>query len=188
MSEVTQILEAARAGDEAAATRLFELVYAELRQVAARKMAGEAAGHTLQPTALVHEAWLRLGADAQPHWRNRAHFFAAAGEAMRRILVERARRRQAARRGGGIGPADMDGLPLAAPDRDECLLELDDALERFAAVEPQKAALVKLRYFAGLRHEEAAEALGISTATASRWWLYAKAWLQEAMQPATPEG
>ena len=107
---------------------------------------------------------------------------------MRRILVERARHRQAARHGGGVEPADVDDLPLAAPDRDARLLALDDALARFTAVEPQKAALVKLRYFAGLRHEEAAEALGISTATASRWWLYAKAWLREAMQPAVPEG
>ncbi len=182
MSDVTQILTAVRAGDDAAATRLFELVYAELRQVAAQKMAHEAAGHTLQPTALVHEAWLRLGADAQPHWQNRAHFFAAAAEAMRRILVDRARRKQAQRRGAGVEHAELDGLQLAGPVDDEQLLALNDALERFAALDAPKAELVKLRYFVGLTTEQAAKVMNISEPTAKRWWAYAKAWLFRELQ------
>ncbi|HMO63660.1 MAG TPA: ECF-type sigma factor [Verrucomicrobiota bacterium] len=177
MSDVTEILAAARAGDDAAGGRLYELVYAELKQVAARKMAGESAGHTLQPTALVHEAWLRLGADAQPHWQNRAHFFAAAAEAMRRILVDRARRRLARRRGGDAEHLDVEEVPLAAPAEDERLLALDEALDRLAEVDAPKARLVKLRYFAGLTLEQAARVLDISEPTAKRWWAYAKAWL-----------
>lgn len=177
MSDVTQILAADRDGDEAAAGRLFELVYAELRQVAAQKMAREAAGHTLQPTALVHEAWLRLGADAQPHWQNRAHFFSAAAEAMRRILVDRARRKQAQRRGEGAEHVELEGIELAGPVDDEQLLALNDALDRFAAVDAPKAELVKLRYFVGLTTEQAAQVLNISEPTAKRWWAYAKAWL-----------
>ena len=184
MSDVTQILTAVRAGDDAAATRLFELVYAELRQVAAQKMSHESAGHTLQPTALVHEAWLRLGADAQPHWQNRAHFFAAAAEAMRRILVERARRKLAQRRGAGAEHVELDGLQIAGPVDDEQLLALNDALDRFAAVDAPKAELVKLRYFVGLTTEQAAKVMNISEPTAKRWWAYAKAWLFREMQTA----
>ncbi len=183
MSDVTQILAAVRAGDEAAAARLFERVYAELRQVAAQKMAREAAGHTLQPTALVHEAWLRLGADAQPHWQNRAHFFSAAAEAMRRILVDRARRKQALRRGAGVEHVELDGLQLAGPVDDEQLLALDEALGRFAALDAPKSELVKLRYFVGLTTEQAAQVLNISEPTAKRWWAYAKAWLYRELQP-----
>lgn len=182
MSDVTQILAAVRAGDDAAADRLFELVYAELRQVAAQKMARESPGHTLQPTALVHEAWLRLGADAQPHWQNRAHFFAAAAEAMRRILVDRARRKQAQRRGEGAEHVELDGLQLAGPLDDEQLLALNDALERFAALDAPKAELVKLRYFVGLTTEQAAQVLDVSEPTAKRWWAYAKAWLYREVQ------
>jgi RNA polymerase sigma factor (TIGR02999 family) len=181
MSDVTQILTAVRAGDDAAATRLFELVYAELRQVAAQKMAGEAAGHTLQPTALVHEAWLRLGADAQPHWQNRAHFFSAAAEAMRRILVDWARRKQAQRRGAGAEHLELDGIEIAGPVDDEQLLALDEALDRLAAVDASKAELVKLRYFVGLTTEQAAKVMNISEPTAKRWWAYAKAWLFREM-------
>lgn len=177
MSDVTQILAAVRAGDEAASARLFELVYAELRQVAAQKMARESAGHTLQPTALVNEAWLRLGADAQPHWQNRAHFFGAAAEAMRQILVDRARRKQAQRRGEGAEHVELDGLQLAGPVEDDQLLALNDALERFSALDPSKAELVKLRYFVGLTTEQAAKVMNISEPTAKRWWAYAKAWL-----------
>lgn len=177
MSDVTQILAAVRDGDVAAAGRLFELVYAELRQVAAQKMAREAAGHTLQPTALVHEAWLRLGAEAQPHWQNRAHFFSAAAEAMRRILVDRARRKQAQRRGEGAEHVELEGIELAGPVDDEQLLALNDALDRFAAVDAPKAELVKLRYFVGLTTEQAARVMNISEPTAKRWWAYAKAWL-----------
>lgn len=183
MSDVTQILAAVRAGDDAAAARLFERVYAELRQVAAQKMAREAAGHTLQPTALVHEAWLRLGADAQPHWQNRAHFFSAAAEAMRRILVDRARRKQALRRGAGVEHVELDGLHLAGPVDDEQLLALDEALGRFAALDAPKSELVKLRYFVGLTTEQAAQVLNISEPTAKRWWAYAKAWLYRELQP-----
>lgn len=185
MSDVTQILTAARAGDDAAAGRLFELVYAELRQVAAQKLAGEAPGHTLQPTALVHEAWLRLGADAQPHWQNRAHFFSAAAEAMRRILVDRARRKQALRRGAGAEHVELDGIEIAGPVDDMQLLALNEALDRFAAVDVQKADLVKLRYFAGLTLEEAAALLEVSEPTAKRWWAYAKAWLYRELTAGT---
>lgn len=181
MSDVTQILAAVRTGDDAAAARLFELVYAELRQVASQKMAREAAGHTLQPTALVHEAWLRLGADAQPHWQNRAHFFSAAAEAMRRILVDRARRKQAQRRGEGAEHLELDGIEIAGPVDDEQLLALNEALERFAALDASKAQLVKLRYFVGLTTEQAAAVLDISEPTAKRWWAYAKAWLFREM-------
>ena len=184
MSDVTQIHTAVRAGDDAAAERLFELVYAELRQVAAQKMAGESPGHTLQPTALVHEAWLRLGADAQPHWQNRAHFFAAAAEAMRRILVDRARRKQAQRRGAGAEHVELDGLELAGPVDDDQLLALNEALDRLAAADPTKAELVKLRYFVGLTTDQAAKVMNISEPTAKRWWAYAKAWLFREMQTA----
>ena len=146
-------------------------------------MAHEAAGHTLQPTALVHEAWLRLGADAQPHWENRAHFFAAAAEAMRRILVDRARRKQAQRRGAAAEHVELDGLEIAAPVKDEELLALNDALDRFAAKDPTKAELVKLRYFVGLTLEQAARILNISEPMAKRWWGYAKAWLYRELHP-----
>jgi RNA polymerase sigma factor (TIGR02999 family) len=185
MSDVTQILTAVRAGDDAAAERLFELVYAELRQVAAQKMARESAGHTLQPTALVHEAWLRLGADAQPHWQNRAHFFAAAAEAMRRILVDRARRKQALRRGAAAGHVELEGIQIAGPVDDDQLLALNDALEQFAALDAPKAELVKLRYFVGLTTEQAAKVMNISEPTAKRWWAYAKAWLFRECQDRT---
>lgn len=184
MSDVTQILAAVRAGDEAAAERLFELVYEELRKVAAQKMRGESDGHTLQPTALVHEAWLRLGADAQPHWQNRAHFFSAAAEAMRRILVDRARRKQSQRRGAGVEHVALDGIEIAGPVDDQQLLALNDALERFAALDVPKAELVKLRYFVGLTTEQAAKVMNISEPTAKRWWAYAKAWLyRECQEP-----
>lgn len=177
MSDVTQILAAVRAGEDAAAARLFELVYTELRQIAARKMAHEQAGHTLQPTALVHEAWLRLGADALPHWENRAHFFSAAAEAMRRILVDCARRKQAKRRGASAEHVELDELQIAGPVEDDQLLALDDALERLSVLDAPKAELVKLRYFVGLTTEQAAQLLNISEPTAKRWWAFAKAWL-----------
>jgi RNA polymerase sigma factor (TIGR02999 family) len=176
--DFTLLLRSAQEGDERAASALFSLLYAELRRLAAAKMSREAAGHTLQPTALVHEAWLRLGGDRQPAWENRAHFFGAAAEAMRRILIESARRRQAGRHGGGQErrPAEeIDLVPTAeAGDR---LIAVHEALARFEAVEPQKASLVKLRYFAGLTLEQAAEAMGVPAGTAKRWWLYSRAWL-----------
>ena len=160
------------------AEELLPLVYEELRKIAAHKMAQEAPGQTLQPTALVHEAWLRLGADAQPEWQNRAHFFAAAAEAMRRILVERARRRTALKRGGGANAVSLDAIeiPIVSPD-DERLLAVDEALEEFAAIQPRKAELVKLRFFTGMTFEEAASVLGIAVPTAKEWWAYARAWL-----------
>jgi RNA polymerase sigma factor (TIGR02999 family) len=166
------------------AQELLPLVYQELRKLAAHKMALEAPGQTLQPTALVHEAWLRLGADAQPPWKNRAHFFAAAAEAMRRILVERARRRTALKRGGGADRLRLDEaeIPLLAPD-DERLLAVDEVLEQFAAINPRQAELVKLRFFTGMTFEEAASVLGIAVPTAKEWWAYSRAWLAVAMHP-----
>jgi RNA polymerase sigma factor (TIGR02999 family) len=157
---------------------LFVLVYEELRRIAGSKMAGESAALTLQPTALVHEAWLRLGADAQPKWESREHFFAAAAEAMRRILIDRARRRAAQRHGGGLERVNLETMDVAdMAGRDELLLAINDALEKLAATDAAKAELVKLRYFGGLTMPEAAQALGVSEATAHRWWAYARAWL-----------
>ena len=167
-----------------AADRLLRLVYDELRRVAAGKMALERAGATLQPTALVHEAWLRLGGDQQPSWENRAHFFGAAAEAMRRILIGHARRRRAQRRGGGQSHFDIDDLELTTPMEDDRLLAVNDALEQLSAVHPSKAELVKLRYFVGLTIEDAAKTLGISEATAKRWWAFARAWLHREMATA----
>jgi RNA polymerase sigma factor (TIGR02999 family) len=177
MSDVTQLLGAMAQGDEQAAERLLPLVYEELRKLAASKMAHERPGLTLQPTALVHEAWLRLGGSESPPWQGRAHFFGAAAEAMRRILIENARRRKALRHGGGKVRVDIQELELAGPVADDQLLATDEALSRFGALDPKKAELVKLRYYAGLTIEEASAALGISEATAKRWWDYARAWL-----------
>src|SRR5258708_29445801 len=149
MSELTSVLNAAARGEPGAA-KLLPLVYDELRRLAARKMAQEAGTQTLQPTALVHEAWLRLGGDEQPTWENRTHFFCAAAEAMRRILIDRARRKQAVRHGGGQERCDLEEVEIAMPNQDNELLAVNEVLDRFAAQEPQKAELVKLRYFAGL--------------------------------------
>lgn len=159
------------------AEALLPQVYRELRRLAAHKLAQEAPGHTLQPTALVHEAWLRLAAQDKQAYANRTHFFAVAAEAMRRILIDRARRRQAVRRGGRAQRVDTDALEIAAPAADDRLLALNEALERFAVLEPQKAELVKLRYFVGLTLAEAAEVLGVSEPTAKRHWAYARTWL-----------
>jgi len=178
VSEVTRILDAIAQGDPNAAERLLPLVYEELRRLAAHKMAGEAPGHTLQPTELVHEAWMRLTAGEEPHWKNRAHFFGAAAEAMRRILVQRARKRTAWKRGGGAGRVSLDELeiPIAEAD-DERLLAVDEALEKLAALDRPTAELVKLRYFTGMTFEEAAAVLGIGVRTAKEWWAFARAWL-----------
>ena len=177
--DLTVILQRVGRGEELPADRLLPLVYGELRKVAGAKMAREAAGQTLQPTALVHEAWLRLGGDAQPAWQNRAHFFSAAAEAMRRILIESARRRRAVRHGGGLEKVSSDAaaLDIAAPAADEELLLLHEALDALAAHEPRKAELVKMNYFIGLSLEESAQVLGISTRTAERDWAYSRAWL-----------
>jgi RNA polymerase sigma factor (TIGR02999 family) len=182
VSDVTLILQRIEQGDPRAAAELLPLVYEELRRLAAQKMAHEAAGHTLQPTALVHEAWLRLGGEAQPNWQNRAHFFGAAAEAMRRILIDHARRRQALRHGGGQERVNVDEVELAASATDDDqLLAVHEALDRLAAEDPRKAELVKLRYFVGLTNEEAAEALGVSVPTVKRDWAYARAWLFAAI-------
>ncbi len=187
MSEVTRILSAVEQGDARAAERLLTLVYDELRRLAARKLARERPGQTLQPTALVHEAYLRLvDADNAPHWNGRGHFFAAAAEAMRRILVERARRRRRLRHGGGRQRIDLDeACSLAGPPSDD-LLDLDEALTRLAARDPVRAELVKLRFFAGLTMPEAAEALGISLATAERYWTFARTWLYAELTEEGP--
>ena len=185
MSEFTHILERVEHGDPKAAAELLPIVYDELRRLAARKMAREAAGHTLQPTALVHEAWMRLGGSDAPSFQNRAHFFGAAAEAMRRILIEHARRRRAAKRGAGVEVVDLDGVEIPSPvGDDDQLLALNEALEKFAAVDERKAELVKLRYFVGLNFEEAAAALGIAVPTAKQWWAYARSWLTVEMRSA----
>jgi len=182
VSDVTVILNRVQQGDPHAAEDLLPLVYQELRRLATHKMANEAAGHTLQPTALVHEAWLRLVANQNPQWNGRAHFFGAAAEAMRRILVENGRRKRAARHGGGQAKLDIQEIELAAPAPDDELLAVNDALEKLAARDPKKAELVKLRYFVGLTTEEAAEVLGISVPTADRWWNFSRAWLFEEIE------
>jgi RNA polymerase sigma factor (TIGR02999 family) len=180
MSDVTQILNAIDAGDPSAAERLLPLVYEELRTLAAARLAQEKPGQTLNATALVHEAYLRLVGDQA--FADRSHFFRVAADAMRRILVDRARRKQRGRHGGQRERVSLsDAEPAAAAPAEE-LLALDEALQRFAAVEPVKAELVKLRHFAGLSEEEAAAALGISRATASRHWTYARAWLISALE------
>lgn len=182
MRDVTRILTAMEQGNPQASEELLPLVYKELRRMAAYKMAYEPAGHTLQPTALVHEAWLKLVDSPAQSWQNRAHFFGAAAEAMRRILIARARRKLTQRRGLGAAHVDIDEFEVASPAPDEQLLALNAALDRFTALEPQQAELVKLRYFVGLKIEEAAEILGISEATAKRWWAYARAWLFQEIQ------
>ena len=186
MSNVTQLLQAASSGDPLAAGELLPLVYDELRQLAAHRLAGERNNHTLQPTALVHEAWLKLsGADDQ-NWNGRQHFFAAAAEAMRRILVDRARRRLAAKRGAGEICLDADDLDMPAPAPDDQLLAVNEAVEKFAAVDARKAELVKLRYFVGLTFEEASEVLGIAVPTAKEWWAYSRAWLRVEIAGTSP--
>ncbi|HJZ56792.1 MAG TPA: ECF-type sigma factor [Gemmataceae bacterium] len=182
MADVTQLLDAAAAGDPKAAADLLPLVYDELRKLAAARMAEESPGQTLQPTALVHEAYLRLVGDQ--HFDGRGHFFASAAEAMRRILVEHARRRGRLRRGGDRGRVDLDGLDVAAPERSDDLLALDEALTALGAADPKAAELVRLRYFAGLTVPEAAAVLGVSPRTADFLWAYAKAWLLRRIEGA----
>ena len=179
--DITLLLQRVAGGDTQAADRILPLVYDELRKLAAAKMAREPSGQTLQATALVHEAWLRLGGDQQPNWQNRAHFFAAAAEGMRRILVDNARRRRAVRHGGALEKvsADATGVDVAAPQaaEDEQLIRLDEALGKLALHDPRKAELVKHHHFVGLTLQETAEAMGISERTAKRDWAYARAWL-----------
>jgi len=180
MTDVTRLLDAAAAGDRRAAAELLPVVYDELRKLAATRMAREAPGHTLDATGLVHEAYLRLvGGQRFDH---RGHFFAAAAEAMRRILVESARRKATQKRGGTGERVDLEPAKFAAPDQPEDLLALDEALEQLAISEPQVAELVKLRYFTGLTIPQAAEALGVSPRTADDWWAFARAWLLVKIQ------
>ncbi len=182
MSDVTRILERAKQGDPKAAEDLLPLAYDELRRLAAVKMAGEVPGHTLQPTALVHEAWLRLSQQTNTRWQNREHFYAVAAEVMRRILVDRARRRQASKHGGQLERVDLDAVESAAPVDDERLLQVHDALERLAAEDAGKAQIVKLRFFVGLNNAEVAALLGVSEKTVKRHWAFAKAWLARVIQ------
>jgi RNA polymerase sigma factor (TIGR02999 family) len=179
MSEVTRILSAIKQGDVHAAEQLLPLVYDELRQLAAQRLAQEKPGQTLQATALVHEAYLRLVGDQ--HFDTRGHFFAAAAEAMRRILVESARRKMRLKRGGEKARVDLDAIELAAPQADDDVLALDEALTRLGEADSDAAELVKLRYFAGLSIPQAAEALGIGARSADRLWAYARAWLRDAL-------
>jgi RNA polymerase sigma factor (TIGR02999 family) len=185
--DITLLIQRAGAGDLQAADRILPLVYDELRKLAAAKMARETPGLTLQPTALVHEAWLRLGGDQQPQWKNRAHFFAAAAEGMRRILIDNARRRRAQRHGGALEKvsANATGFDVAAPQLDDDqLIRLDEALAKLAAHDARKADIVKHHYFVGLTVEEAAEAMGITARTAHRDWAYARVWLFNEMKAA----
>jgi RNA polymerase sigma factor (TIGR02999 family) len=182
MNEVTRILSAIEAGEPHAAADLLPLVYDELRRLAAAQLASEKPGQTLDATALVHEAYLRLvGPADDQRWQNRGHFFAAAAEAMRRILVENARRKLRKKRGGERVRVDLDAVAPAAPSLDDNLLDLDDALTRLAEADPAAAELVKLRYFAGLSIPQAAEALGVGARSADRLWAYARAWLRDAL-------
>lgn len=184
MSDVTRLIETAAAGDRQAAADLLPLVYDELRKLAAARLADERPGQTLQATALVHEAYLRLvGGSRPPEWNGRGHFFAAAAEAMRRVLINRARDRHRLKRGGGGRRVDLDALADPATATDPDLIELDDALTRLAAVNAQAAELVKLRFFAGLTLREAAAALGLPPRSADRLWAFARAWLLDALDP-----
>lgn len=185
MNDLTHILNLVERGDSKAADELLPLVYQELRRLAAHKMANEAAGHTLQPTALVHEAWLHLGGDQQPNWKNRSHFFGAAAEAMRRILVDRARAKKAIKRGGNLDRVDFDSLELQSPMPDDDLLALNEALDRLETVDTRAAEMVKLCFFVGLTQEEAARELGISLSTAERIWGFARSWLLREVKKQT---
>jgi RNA polymerase sigma factor (TIGR02999 family) len=177
LSDVTRILESIEHGNAKAADELLPLVYGELRKLASHKMAHESPNQTLQPTALVHEAWLRLVGNANPKFDGRAHFFAAAAEAMRRILIDKARRKRALRHGGDKQRVDLEQAEIAAPGDDDQLLAVHDAIDKLAAQNKVEAELVKLRYFVGMTLEEAAEALGISARTADNYWAHARAWL-----------
>lgn len=177
MSDATVLLTAVEQGDRKAAGALLNLLYGELRKLAASKMTHEAPGQTLQPTALVHEAWLRLVASQNPRFENRAHFFSAAAEAMRRILIDNARRKLTRRHGGSLQRVDLNGQVLAAPAADEQLLAVHEVLDNLAKEHPIQAEVVKLRYFVGMTNEETAEALGVSVATVKNYWTFARTWI-----------
>jgi len=182
VSDATVLLTAVEQGDPTAAEKLLNLLYEELRRLAAFKMAQQAPGQTLQPTALVHEAWLRLVGTKNPTFKNRSHFFSAATEAMRHILIDRARRKQTQRHGGGLERVDFDNIALAAPSTDDQLLAVHEALDKFALKHPVQAELVKLRYFAGMTNEEVAQVLGISISTAKNYWNFSRGWLFNEIQ------
>jgi len=182
MSDVTHILDRVQQGDPKAAEELLPLVYEELRKLAAARMAREAPGQTLQATALVHEAWLRIIHQDQRQWQSRAYFFVAAAEAMRRILVDRARRKQAARHGAGAPHEDVAFVELPIESDPDRLLRIHEVLDELAAEEPLRAEVVKLRFFVGMDHREIAEALNVSEKTVKRYWAYAKAWLRRALE------
>ena len=182
MSDVPGIREDAHSNGAKSAEELLCVVYDELRKLATAKLSHEVPGHTLQPTALVHEAWLRLGGDAQPPWANRSHFFSAAAEAMRRILIDRARSKNRVRHGGRLTRLDLEGVNLAIEDGDDTLLAVNNALDQLAARDALKAQIVKLRYFVGMNHQEIADALGIAEPTVRRHWTFARSWLYAALK------
>ena len=184
MTRLPPIIDAMQPEEFQSTEQLLPLVYAELRRLAAHKMASENPNQTLQPTALVHEAWLKLGGEQNRGWRNRNHFFAAAAEAMRRILTDNAKRKLRVRHGGGQQRVDLDDCATAAESEADHILAVSEALEKFAQLDPQRAELVKLRYFVGLTFEQAAEVLGISEPTAKRYWAFARAWLHEEIRAA----
>ncbi len=182
MSDATQLLVDVGQGDAKAAEKLLELVYEELRRLATSRISQEPPGQTFQPTELVHEAWLRLVGAENPSFENRAHFFSAAAEAMRRILIDRARRKLTMRHGGGFKRVDFDGQDLAAPESDQLLLAVNEVLDKLAGEHPLQAEVVKLRYFVGMTNEEAARILNISLSTAKRYWLFARAWILRELE------
>ncbi len=188
MSDVTRILESIEHGDPKAADKLLPLVYEELRKLAAARMANESPNQTLQPTALVHEAWLRLVGDTNPNFSGRAHFFGAAAEAMRRILIDKARRKKALRHGGDQQRVDLENIEIAGPGDDDQLLAVNEALDKLAAVHAVQAEVVKLRCFVGMTNIEAAQALGLSERTAKYYWTHARAWLIREMRAAQTTG
>jgi RNA polymerase sigma factor (TIGR02999 family) len=182
VSEITRILQSGGLADVRASEELLPLVYKDLRRHAATKMAREAPGQTLQPTALVHEAWIRLAGDGDRHWQNRAHFFGAAAEAMRRILIERARNKARLKRGANPERVGIEGVDLAAASPDEKAVMVDDALQRLQALDPEKARVVILKFFEGLTNQEVAEFLNVTERTVERHWAYAKVWLLQSIR------
>jgi RNA polymerase sigma factor (TIGR02999 family) len=182
MSDVTRLLEAVDRGDAHAQEQLLHLVYSELHRMAEQKLSKDVANHTLQPTALVHDAWLQLvGTDGKSGLANRAHFFGAAAQAMRRILIDRARRKRAEKRGGGAEHVDLDAVDIAVNSSDSALLRIDEALEKLSQEDPPSAELVRLRFFVGLKNNEVANVLNISERTAKRYWTFARAWLYDEL-------
>lgn len=182
MNDITLVLDAINRGESQAAEKLLPLVYNELRNLAAARMLQESAGHTLQPTALVHEAWLRLAGDCRQNWKGRAYFFAAAAEAMRRILVEHARRKARLKHGGKRERLNIEDLDLAEPETDEKILFVDDALEKLERSHPERARVVVLKFFGGMTNKEVADSLGIGERSVDRHWVCAKAWLFQALR------